>query len=74
MKGTSDPARVYQAVPQFGRLREQVLMGDVWKQPEMRPRDRSLMTCAVLAALGRQDELKVHLHRAVENGVTVDEL
>jgi len=27
--------RVSRAVPQLGRLREQVLMGDVWKQPQL---------------------------------------
>jgi len=66
--------RIYKAVPQLGRLREQVLMGDVWKQPELSLRDRSLVTCSVLAAQGKYDEMTVHMGRAVENGVTVDEL
>lgn len=66
--------RIYKAVPQLGRLREQVLMGDVWKQPELSLRDRSLVTCSVLAAQGKYDELTVHMARAVDNGVTVDEL
>jgi 4-carboxymuconolactone decarboxylase len=65
---------VYAAVPQLGRLREEVLFGDVWLQPEMSQRDRSVVTCSVLAALGKTEELKVHLARAVDNGVTVDEL
>jgi 4-carboxymuconolactone decarboxylase len=66
--------QVYKAVPQFGRLREQVLMGDVWKQPELSQRDRSLVTCSILAALGKYDEMTVHMRRAVDNGVTADEL
>jgi hypothetical protein len=34
MKPTSsEAARVYKAVPQLARIREQVLLGDVWKQP-----------------------------------------
>ena len=65
---------VYTAVPQLGRLREEVLFGDVWQQPELSLRDRSVVTCSVLAALGKTDELKVHLRRAIENGVTADEL
>jgi 4-carboxymuconolactone decarboxylase len=65
---------VYTAVPQLGRLRDEVLFGDVWKQPELGPRDRSLVTCAVLAALGKSDELTIHMKRAVENGVSADEL
>ena len=69
-----DPMRVYKIVPQLGRLREDVLFGDVWKQPEMSPRDRSVVTCAVLATLGKADELRSHMGRAINNGVTEDEL
>ncbi|MCB1833654.1 MAG: carboxymuconolactone decarboxylase family protein [Geminicoccaceae bacterium] len=64
----------YDLVPQFRRLREEVLYGDVWRQPELSPRDRSLVTCAILAALGKSEELEHHMQKAVENGVTPDEL
>lgn len=64
----------YDAVPEFRRLRDEVLYGDVWKQPELGARDRSLVTCAVLAALGKNEELKHHMGVAVENGVTPTEL
>ena len=70
----SNAARVYKAVPQFGRLREQVLVGDVWKRPELSYRDRALVTCAVLATLGKQEELKGWMTRGVEGGLTLDEL
>ena len=40
----------------------------------MSQRDRSVVTCSLLAVLGKTEELKVHLGRAVDNGVTVDEL
>lgn len=66
--------RVYAAVPQLGKLRDEVLMGDVWKQPEMSPRDRSIVTCAALAVMGRDEELAVHVKRAFDNGVSADEL
>jgi 4-carboxymuconolactone decarboxylase len=65
---------IYSAIPQLGRLRKDVLYGDVWQQPELTRRDRSLVTCAVLAALGKTEELKHHMQVAVENGVTADEL
>lgn len=70
----ADLAEVYKAIPQLGRLREEVLFGDVWKQPELSVRDRSLVTCAILAALGRDDELELNIRRAVTNGVTKDDL
>ena len=76
MKATSTPdsARVYKAVPQFARIREEVLLGDVWKQPELAYRDRILVTCGVLAALGKQEDLTVWMTRGVEAGITLDEL
>jgi 4-carboxymuconolactone decarboxylase len=65
---------IYTAIPQLGRLREEVLWGDVWKQPELSSRDRSLVTCAMLAALGKVEELSFHMRLALDNGVTPDEL
>ena len=64
----------YEVVPQLGRLRDDVLFGDVWEQPELTKRDRSLITVAVLTALYRTDELRGHMRRALDNGVTEDEL
>lgn len=64
----------YEAVPQFGRLRKEVLYDDVWTQPELSLRDRSLVTCAILGALGKNAELAHHMQNAVRNGVTADEL
>ena len=64
----------YELVPQLGRLRDEVLFGDVWEQKELSKRDRSLITVAVLTALYRTDELKGHMRRALDNGVTEDEI
>ena len=68
------PTTPYELVPQLGRLRDDVLFGDVWEQPELSKRDRSLVTVAVLAALYRTPELKGHMQRALDNGVTEEEL
>lgn len=70
----SDALRVYEYVPQFKRLREDVLLADVWQQPELSPRDRSMVTCAILAVLGKSDELGAHLRKARDNGVTNDQI
>ena len=64
----------YEVVPQLGKLRDEVLFGDVWEQPELSKRDRSLVTVAVLAAMYRTDELRGHMRRALDNGVTEDEV
>src|SRR5438309_10192517 len=53
---------------------DSVLFGDVWERPGLSKRDRSLFTVATLVALYRTNELPFHLKRALDNGVTRDEL
>src|SRR5258706_12581393 len=65
---------VYEHFPQLGRLRDEVLFGDVWEQPDLSKRDRSLITVATLTGLYRTDELRGHIRRALQNGVTKDEI
>jgi 4-carboxymuconolactone decarboxylase len=60
--------------PKLAELTDEVLFGDVWTRPGLSPRDRSLITVAALAALGRNDQLRSHLGLALTNGVTQDEL
>lgn len=72
MKKVPDP--VYELIPQLGKLRNEVLFGDVWEQPELSKRDRSLITVAVLTALYRTEELRGHMALALENGVSEEEL
>src|SRR5215813_5907235 len=65
---------VYEFVPKLGQLRDDVLFGDVWEHPDLSKRDRSLITVAMLAALYRTDEMRGHMQRALDNGVTETEL
>ena len=60
--------------PALGDYTDNVLFGDLWKRPGLSPRDRSLITVATLVALYRTNELPFHLNKALENGVTKDEL
>jgi len=60
--------------PALAEYTDTVLFGDVWKRSGLSPRDRSLITVAALVALYRTNELPFHLKRALENGVTKDEL
>ena len=60
--------------PALGDYTERVLFGEVWERPGLSKRDRSLITVATLVALYRTNELPFHLKRAIENGVTKDEL
>jgi 4-carboxymuconolactone decarboxylase len=65
---------VRQVAPKLVELTETVLYGDVWERPGLSKRDRSLITVAALTALGRSDQLPLHLERALGNGVTREEL
>ncbi len=65
---------VYSLIPKLGALRDDVLFGQVWADPDLSLRDRSLITVAMLAALYRTEELKGHMQRALDNGVTQTEL
>jgi 4-carboxymuconolactone decarboxylase len=60
--------------PKLVALTEQVLFGDIWERPGLSKRDRSLITLASLVALNRTEQLRFHLQRALENGVTKDEI
>ena len=68
---TKDLMTVAPALHQYTHSR---LFGDVWKRPGLSPRDRSLVTVASLVSLYRTNELPFHLAKAIENGVTKDEL
>jgi 4-carboxymuconolactone decarboxylase len=55
--------------PGLATLTDDVLFGDVWRRPELSPRDRSLVTISVLIATGKPAQLAGHLGRALTNGV-----
>ena len=55
--------------PGLATLTDDVLYGDVWRRPELSPRDRSLVTMSALIATGNAGPLAGHLGRALDNGV-----
>jgi 4-carboxymuconolactone decarboxylase len=48
--------------------------GNVWQRPGLDLKTRSLITVAMLAAQGKQHELKAHVRGAINNGATPEEL
>jgi 4-carboxymuconolactone decarboxylase len=60
--------------PKLVELTDNVLFGDVWERPGLSKRDRSLATVSALVALNRPDQLRYHIVRAMQNGVTQDEI
>jgi 4-carboxymuconolactone decarboxylase len=60
--------------PKLVDLTDRVLFGEVWARPQLSQRDRSLVTVSALIAMNRPDQLRSHLVRARDNGVTQEEL
>jgi 4-carboxymuconolactone decarboxylase len=53
---------------------DDVLFGQVWKRPQLSPKERSLVTVACLTTSGNTDQLVYHLGLAKDNGATEEEL
>ena len=60
--------------PKLVELTDEVLFGDIWERPQLSKRERSLITCAALVATGKTEQMSFHFPRAIENGVSRDEL
>jgi 4-carboxymuconolactone decarboxylase len=60
--------------PKLAACTDEILFGDIWKRPQLSPRDRSMITCAALVAMGKTEQLNFHFPRAIHNGVTQEEL
>jgi 4-carboxymuconolactone decarboxylase len=78
MNASKEPTAARSALggfaPKLVQLTDQVLFGDVWERPQLSKRDRSLITCAALVAMGKTEQMGFHFPRAIENGVTKEEL
>ncbi|OIV38648.1 4-carboxymuconolactone decarboxylase [Mangrovactinospora gilvigrisea] len=74
MAKQSAPQELAGIAPKLVEITDGVLFADVWERPGLSPRDRSLVTVSVLAALYRTEQLPYHLGKALENGLSVEEL
>jgi 4-carboxymuconolactone decarboxylase len=66
--------KLAEIAPKLAQLGDEVLFGDVWERPQLSKRDRSLITCTALVALGKTEQMSTHFPRAIQNGVTQEEL
>jgi 4-carboxymuconolactone decarboxylase len=60
--------------PKLVSLTDEVPFGDIWERTELSKRDRSLITVAALITNGSTEQLKHHLVRAKDNGLSEAEL
>jgi 4-carboxymuconolactone decarboxylase len=66
--------RVRKTVPALVEYTESVVYRDVWERTDLSKRDRSLVTVAALVATYRPEQLATHIGRALDNGVTKEEI
>ena len=75
MSQTWSTMNAMQAVsPKLKEITGEVLFGDVWERTALSKRERSMITVAALAALYRTDQLRGHIERALDHGVTKEEI
>lgn len=67
-------ARTTELDADFQRFVTEVAWGSLWSRPDLDRRTRSLITIALLAALGRREELALHLRATRNTGVTQREI
>ena len=60
--------------PLLADYTDRVLFGDVWRRPELAPRDRSIVTLSVLIATGKTAQMAGHLGRGLDNGIKPTEV
>lgn len=60
--------------PLLAQDTDDVLFADLWRRPDLAPRDRSLITVAALIAMGQPEQMGFHVNRAMDNGLTESEL
>ncbi|MCP5026303.1 MAG: carboxymuconolactone decarboxylase family protein [Actinomycetia bacterium] len=75
---STDPATARAAIVEnlggVGELAFDWAFGEVWSRDAFSPRDRSLVTLAILVALGAEKELKFHTRAALNHGLNRDEI
>jgi 4-carboxymuconolactone decarboxylase len=68
------PDNIRMVSPALARYTQGPLLGDLWKRPDLSPRDRSIVTVAALIARNQAIEMPYHFNLALDNGVNPSEL
>jgi 4-carboxymuconolactone decarboxylase len=78
MFGAEETARQMEAATDFTRPLQDMVnrycFGDVWSRGILDRKTRSMLTLALLTALGKQNQLRVHVRGAIQNGVSKEEI
>jgi 3-oxoadipate enol-lactonase/4-carboxymuconolactone decarboxylase len=67
-------ARTTDFTREFQDLITRYAWGEIWTRPGLDRRTRSCITLTALIALGREEELAMHVRAALRNGLSADEI
>jgi len=80
-KGAAKMKELFGAEPRPGMMQNDFLnitvenlFGDIWGRPGLETHERSMITVAALTVLGRSPELKVHIRRALNVGLSREKI
>jgi 4-carboxymuconolactone decarboxylase len=71
---SSSKDKIKAVVPKLVELIESTVYGDLWQRQQLSKRDRSLITVTALIAMRQTEQLQSHLEKALDNGVTAEEI
>src|SRR6266404_5148605 len=71
---TPTPEDVRAVSPALEQYTQSRLLGDLWKRPDLSPRDRSIVTLAALIARNQTTQMAYYLNLALDNGVKPSEI
>lgn len=67
---SSSKARLKVVTPKLVELIDTIIYDDVWERPELSKRDRSLITLAALVGMRQYDQMRSHMEKGLDNGLT----
>ncbi len=71
---SSSKEKIRPLAPKLVEIVDTTIYGDVWQRPELSKRDRSMITIAALIAMRQTDQLRSHLEKALDHGVSAVEI
>lgn len=73
--GAEEPTGLmFEMAPEFGKLVQEIIFGEVWSNPVLETKVRSFITMASLIALDRQPELRIHFRAALNLGIPKEQI
>ncbi|MFP7737072.1 carboxymuconolactone decarboxylase family protein [Priestia aryabhattai] len=68
------PQKMREIAPDFVNYGENILFKEVWRDPTLTSKERSLITLSALISIGNTEQFPFHLQLAKKNGITEKEI